>query len=75
MDYYLNKMEELNAEGIDFTPISDALLAKKYHLCKIVASYTKEEWIKNRINAIPKTPCLFWRLVNGEKVYIDMNIK
>lgn len=70
MDYYLNKMEELNADGIDFTPISEAFATKKYHFCEIIASYTKEEWITGKAKSIPRTPYLFWRLVNGKKVYL-----
>ena len=31
---------------------------------------TKEEWIAGKAKSIPRTPYLFWRLVNGKKVYL-----
>lgn len=68
-DYYLSKMKELDADGIDFIPISSALADKKYQLCEVIASYTKEEWIKG-IGGIPKTPYLFWKIVGGKKEYL-----
>ncbi|WP_313069922.1 hypothetical protein [Lacrimispora sp.] len=68
-DYYLSKMKELDADGIDFIPISNALSNRDYQFCKVIASYTKEEWIKG-VGAIPKTPYLFWKVVNGKKEYL-----
>ncbi len=69
MDYYLSKMEELGADGIDFIPISNALADKNCQLCEVITSYTKEEWIKG-VGGIPKTSYLFWKIVDGKKEYI-----
>ena len=68
MNYYLEKMIELNADGIDFIPISHFLATREGNP-NIVASYTKEEF-KN-IKCIPKTGYLFYKIVNGKKEYID----
>ena len=71
MDYILEKMNEVNADGIDFIPISDALFNKEYHLCQVVDSYTKERWIANSgHHCIPKTSYVVWKLVDGKKSYI-----
>ena len=57
----LNFMGQIGADGIDFVelnfPIND----------KIIASYTKEEFMKNRI--IYKTNRIYWRIINGVKNY------
>lgn len=69
MNYYIEKLNEFGADGIDFTPISGALADKDYLRCKIIASYTKEEF--EHVKYIPKTPYLFWKIVNGKKVYCE----
>lgn len=69
MGYYYNKAEELGADGIDFVPISIALLEQDYAHCQIIESYTKEELQK--VNSVPKTPYLFWKYVNGNKIYVS----
>lgn len=69
VDSYLSKMKELGADGIDFIPISSVLAEKKYQLCEVIASYTKEDWIKG-VGSIPKTPYLFWKIVEGGKEYL-----
>ena len=61
-------MIELNADGIDFIPISEFLVTRK-GIPGVVASYTKEEF-KN-VQGIPKTGYLFYKIVNGKKEYID----
>ena len=61
-NYYLDLMNELEADGIDFMPIS----FEKFP--PIIASYTKEEF-KN-VKAVPKTNYKYWKLVNNKKVYI-----
>lgn len=66
MDYILEKMNELNADGIDFVPISTALAQGDYHLCEVIISYTKEEWIKG-VGAYPKTSYLFWKIIDGKR--------
>ena len=57
----LNFMCQIGADGIDFVelnfPIND----------KMIASYTKEEFMKNRI--IYKTNRIYWRIINGVKNY------
>lgn len=64
MGYYYDKMQELNADGIDFIPIwYDPNTSPP-----IIASYTKEEF-KN-INLIPKTNYRYWKMQNGQKEYL-----
>ena len=74
MDYILQKMNELDADGIDFVPISEALTQRDYPLYEVVASYTKEEWIKG-VGSYPKTTYLFWRIVYGKKEYCETKSK
>lgn len=64
MNYYWDKMIELNADGIDFMPIwfGDGLPP-------IIESYTRKEF-KN-VQGIPKTNYRYWKLVDGQKVYIN----
>lgn len=71
MDYILDKMNELNADGIDFVPISVALLRHDYCLCEVIESYTKEEWVKGD-RSYPKTAYLFWKMIDGKKEYCEV---
>lgn len=64
MEYYKDKMKELDADGIDFMPIyfnSDTLPP-------IIESYTKEEF--ENVIYIPKTNYRYWKLEDGKKKYI-----
>lgn len=60
-DSLLNFMNQIGADGIDFVelnfPTND----------NIIASYTKEEFVKDGI--IYKTNRLYWRMINGVKNY------
>lgn len=67
MNYYLKKMKEINADGIDFMPISE-FLATGNGIPNIVASYTIKEF-KN-VKYIPKTGYLFYKIIDGKKEYI-----
>lgn len=71
MNYYLGKMIELNADRIDFMGIGEIL---KNSSCNnkaysVYESYTKEEF-KN-VDSFPKTCYRYWKIIDGEKVYID----
>lgn len=71
MDYILDEMNNVSAEGVDFVPLNESYFKKQYHLCQIISSYTKEEWINASGNrCIPKTPRLYWKLVDGNKIYL-----
>lgn len=65
MNYYKEKMKELNADGIDFMPTS--FLENVVE--EIIASYTKEQFID--VNCIPKTNYKYWKIQDGKKVYLD----
>lgn len=67
-NYILGKMNELKADGVDFVQFDACLVRHDYSMCKIVASYTKEEWSQGDC-AYPKTPYLLWKRVNGKKEY------
>lgn len=64
-NYYLDKMDELKADGIDFMPI-----CFEGDVPPIISSYSKEEF-KN-IKIIPKTNYKYWKIVGGIKKYIEM---
>ena len=70
MNYILEEMNKCGAEGVDFVPFSDELINKHYYLCQILESYTKEEF-KNNVS-YPKTPRLYWKMVNGRKEYCKL---
>lgn len=62
--FYLTKMEEVEADGIDFIPFG----FKNEKFPKVIASYTKEE-LKTK-DTLPRTGYKFWKLINGKKIYI-----
>ena len=70
MDYYYQKLLELNADGIDFISLSD-LFDNNKKLKPVVKTITRQNFKNNEVNSIPKTGYRFWRMINGEKVYID----
>lgn len=63
-NFYLDKMDELNADGVDFMPIWFG-----EGVPPIIASYNKEEF-KN-VKAIPKTNYKYWKMIDGKKAYIQ----
>lgn len=63
-NYYWDKMIELDADGIDFMPIWFG-----GGLPPILKSYTRREF--QNVQVIPKTNYRYWKLVDGQKVYID----
>lgn len=68
MDYILEEMNKFGADGVDFVPMDFALAQGDYHLCKVIESYTKEEW-EQGVVAYPKSARLYWKMVNGKKEY------
>ena len=67
MNTYLEKMIELDADGIDFIPFKESL---KNAFQNVVTSYTKEE-LEKGANCFPRMPYRFWKIVNGKKEYLD----
>lgn len=65
MNLILEEMNNLNADGVDFVPLS---ISDNKSLRKIIKSYTKEEWI-NTDGSYPKSNRLYWNIIGGEKVY------
>ena len=64
-DFILKEMEERGADGVDFVPVwIDASFPP------IIKSYTKKEWIESD-GSYPKSNRMYWKMVNGQKVYID----
>lgn len=68
MNYYLEEIEKYSADGIDFVPIGISLKCAIRNLFK---SYTKEKFEKVQYIDIPKSPFLLYKIVDGEKRYID----
>ena len=67
-NYYLNKIKELEADGVDFIPLSESLMKRDYLNLKIIRSHTRAD-LEFGIDYFPKTPYLFWKMVNGVKTY------
>lgn len=65
MNYYLKKMIELGADGIDFYPIF-----KSSPFCNVIASYTRKDFENNNNIATPKSSYAFWVDENGIKKYL-----
>ena len=63
--YYYNKCIEFNADGVDFVSFND-FIVKKWNP---ILSLTKDELKTSQ--AIPKTPYVFWRMVDGKKEYLN----
>lgn len=77
MDYILEEINKAGADGVDVVPISERIVEGKYDF-KIIDSYTKEEWIKEvgsylnpkcKIHSYPKCNLLYWKMIDGKKVY------
>lgn len=67
MGYILDKMIELGADGVDFVPIT----LNRDVFPQVIRSYTKRDFEANPFLPIPKTNYLFYKNVNGQKVYIE----
>lgn len=63
-DFYLKKLEEWEADGIDFMSIN--CFNDKFP--NVIASYTKEEL--KEVKTFPRTAYKFWKIMNGKKFYI-----
>ena len=72
MNYILEEFNKTGADGVDFVPMNDTYFNQQFHLCHVICSYTKEQWINDLGNKyIPKTPRLYWKMVEGNKTYIE----
>lgn len=62
--YY--EMERLNADGVDFVPISFDTTRPS----RIISSFSKEDWLKE--TGYPKSNRLYWKKdEQGRKIYIS----
>ena len=68
IDFILEEMDNLGADGVDFAPIFSTFPLQKIH-----CSYTREEWI-NSCGAYPKSGRYYWKIINGNKVYLTPEI-
>ena len=65
MDYILEEMNKLGADGVDFVPI----WLDRSILSPVICSYTKKEW--GDIKTYPKSNRMYWKMIDGQKVYIN----
>ena len=63
----MNKMFELNADGVDFHPIMLKSEIGTLRM-KIYESYTKDELVN--VKYVPKTSYTFWKMIDGHKEYM-----
>lgn len=63
-NYWKERFEKNGADGIDFVP----LFSKPWDVGTIYESKTKAEMLAG--TAYPRSNYFFWKLVNGQKVYI-----
>jgi hypothetical protein len=64
IDFILDEMDKENADGVDFVPI---WFGDKFP--PIIKSMTREEVMTT--DAYPKSNRLYWRMVDGHKVYTE----
>ena len=69
-DLILREMDECGADGVDFVPIT--FYFESFPNTAVYLSMTREEWI-NSDGSYPKTGRIYWKMVNGHKVYVDKN--
>ena len=72
-DLILKEMDECGAEGVDFLPLT-LIFQNPIHGGTIYLSLTREELL-NYKGCYPKSGRLYWKTVNGQKIYIDKNQK
>lgn len=58
---------EHDADGMDFVPIGTK---KDDENKRIFQSNTKEQFLNDEVKYIPKSAYLFWKMVDGKKVYL-----
>lgn len=64
MDFILEEMNRVDADGVDFVPIW-----LDESLPPIICSYTREEW--QNVKAYPKSNRMYWKMVDGKKEYVN----
>lgn len=64
MDYILEEMNKVDADGVDFVP----LWFDERFPPPVICSYTKEEW--HHVKAYPKSNRMYWKMIEGRKQYI-----
>lgn len=64
MNYILEEMNKVDADGVDFIPAF-----YNGDIPPIICSYTKEEL--QHTNYFPKAARRYWKMINSEKRYID----
>lgn len=79
MNDYMKMMIELDADGIDFIPISldvyhangiDFMPISLYaNRANVIASYTRKEF--ESVDIIPKTGYRYWKVEKGKKRYLE----
>lgn len=69
MNYYYDRLIMLGADGIDFISFGDAISHTPFPT--VLATITKQDFENNSVSYILKTGYLFWKLIDGKKVYIE----
>lgn len=67
MNFYIEEMTRLYADGIDFIDIGE-LLKRDTPPYKVLLSVNKDDFSK--LSSIPKTGYKFWKLKDGKKEYL-----
>ena len=65
MNYIVEEMDKIGADGVDFVPVC----MKKEAIKHIFLSKTRQQMIDDPL--YPKSGRLYWKLVDGHKVYLD----
>lgn len=66
MNYIVEEMDRLGADGVDFCPIC---FGRDESIKRIFLSKTRQQMIDDP--TYPKSARLYWKIVNGNKVYLN----
>ena len=72
-DLILKEMNEYSADGVDFVPLT-LTFQSPIRSGEIYLSLTREELLTYK-GCYPRRGRLYWKMVNGQKIYIDKNQK
>lgn len=72
-DLILKEMNEYGADGVDFVPLAQTFQSPMYDK-EVYLSLTREELLTYK-GCYPRSGRVYWKMVNGQKIYIDKNQK
>lgn len=66
MNYIVEEMDKLDADGVDFYPIC---FEREESIKRVFLSKTRQQMIEEP--TYPKSARLYWKMIEGRKVYLN----